>query len=85
MTDVPPVAAPPQTPSNSQHPAKAGPASHGHGPFWMLALGSIGVVFGDIGTSPIYAFRLALAQASAKDGVQADAVMGVELPWPCGR
>ncbi|HEX4095152.1 MAG TPA: KUP/HAK/KT family potassium transporter, partial [Caulobacteraceae bacterium] len=52
-------------------------ARHGHGPFWPLALGSIGVVFGDIGTSPIYAFRLALAQASAHDGVRADAVMGV--------
>jgi KUP system potassium uptake protein len=25
--------------------------------FWALALGSIGVVFGDIGTSPLYAFK----------------------------
>ncbi len=33
--------------------------SHGHagGPIGKLILGSIGVVFGDIGTSPIYAFR----------------------------
>jgi KUP system potassium uptake protein len=55
-------------------PAAAGPA-HPHGKrFWPLALGSIGVVFGDIGTSPLYAFREALKQA---DGVQADAVMGV--------
>lgn len=33
---------------------------HGHGPadsFTKLAVGAIGVVFGDIGTSPIYAFR----------------------------
>src|ERR1700759_153288 len=42
--------------------------------FWPLALGSIGVVFGDIGTSPLYAFREALGQAG---GVRADAVMGV--------
>jgi KUP system potassium uptake protein len=42
----------------------------------MSALGSVGVVFGDIGTSPLYAFRLALKQASA-DGVHRDAVMGV--------
>ena len=28
--------------------------------FWALALGSIGVVFGDIGTSPLYAMREAL-------------------------
>src|SRR6202051_506603 len=25
--------------------------------FWGLTLGSIGVVYGDIGTSPLYAFR----------------------------
>jgi KUP system potassium uptake protein len=31
---------------------------HGHAdPFLKLAVGAIGVVFGDIGTSPIYAFR----------------------------
>ena len=31
----------------------------GHGPpsFWILALGSIGVVYGDIGTSPLYALK----------------------------
>ena len=28
--------------------------------FWALTLGSIGVVFGDIGTSPLYAFREAV-------------------------
>jgi KUP system potassium uptake protein len=32
--------------------------NHGHSdPFAKLAVGAIGVVFGDIGTSPIYAFR----------------------------
>jgi KUP system potassium uptake protein len=33
--------------------------AHGHpsGPLWKLAVGAIGIVFGDIGTSPIYAFR----------------------------
>ncbi|MCF8504639.1 MAG: potassium transporter Kup [Caulobacter sp.] len=38
------------------------PASDGHGAqgFWALAIGSIGVVFGDIGTSPLYAMREAL-------------------------
>jgi KUP system potassium uptake protein len=43
------------------HPAN-GPAAHGHGKegFWALALGSVGVVFGDIGTSPLYAMREAL-------------------------
>ena len=28
-----------------------------HGPLYKLAIGAIGVVYGDIGTSPIYAFR----------------------------
>ena len=51
-------------------------ASHGHGRFWTLALGSIGVVFGDIGTSPLYAFREALGQA-AKDGLERSEVIGV--------
>jgi len=34
-------------------------ASHGHaqGPLYKLVIGAIGIVYGDIGTSPIYAFR----------------------------
>src|ERR1700710_1059718 len=32
--------------------------------FWGLTLGSIGVVFGDIGTSPLYAFREDVAGAA---------------------
>jgi KUP system potassium uptake protein len=36
-------------------------ASHGHahgqGPLYKLAIAAIGIVYGDIGTSPIYAFR----------------------------
>ena len=31
--------------------------SHPRSPQWKLALGATGVVFGDIGTSPLYAFR----------------------------
>jgi KUP system potassium uptake protein len=34
----------------------------------VLMLGALGVVFGDIGTSPIYAFREAL-HSSAGDGI----------------
>jgi KUP system potassium uptake protein len=30
---------------------------HAQGPLYKLAIGAIGIVFGDIGTSPIYAFR----------------------------
>ena len=31
--------------------------------FWALTLGSVGVVYGDIGTSPLYAFREAVSAA----------------------
>ncbi|MDB5681222.1 MAG: trkD, partial [Sphingomonas bacterium] len=41
-----------------------------------LTIGAIGVVFGDIGTSPLYAFREALGQAAA-DGLFADEILGV--------
>ena len=41
-----------------------------------LTLGAIGVVFGDIGTSPLYAFREALAQ-SAAGGIDATEIVGV--------
>jgi KUP system potassium uptake protein len=30
---------------------------HDHGPLYKLVIGAIGIVYGDIGTSPIYAFR----------------------------
>jgi KUP system potassium uptake protein len=40
------------------------PANHEHRRFFALALGSVGVVFGDIGTSPLYALRESLAHVS---------------------
>jgi KUP system potassium uptake protein len=45
---------------------------HGHGPssFWALTLGSIGVVYGDIGTSPLYAFKESIHHV-AQDGTAA--------------
>ena len=45
--------------------------------FWALTLGSIGVVFGDIGTSPLYAFREAVAGASQGQPVTRVIVLGV--------
>ena len=41
-----------------------------------LTVGAIGVVFGDIGTSPLYAFREALGQA-ASDGLEYSEIIGV--------
>jgi KUP system potassium uptake protein len=45
--------------------------------FWALTLGSIGVVFGDIGTSPLYAFREAVAGAAGHEPVTRVIVLGV--------
>jgi KUP system potassium uptake protein len=42
-----------------------------------LAIGSIGVVYGDIGTSPLYAFRVAVTAAVGDGPITADAVLGV--------
>ena len=39
-----------------------GAEPHERDSFAALALGAVGVVFGDIGTSPLYAFREALGQ-----------------------
>ena len=56
--------------------AQARAASHGgeapagsHTSFWPLTLGSIGVVYGDIGTSPLYALREAVAASGGPGGL----------------
>ena len=54
--------------------AHEGPGSTG---FWALTLGSIGVVFGDIGTSPLYAFREAVAGAAQGQPITRIIVLGV--------
>jgi KUP system potassium uptake protein len=46
--------------------------------FWLLTVGSIGVVYGDIGTSPLYALREAVVAAVGSDGAPTRAaVLGV--------
>jgi len=45
--------------------------------FWALTIGSMGVVYGDIGTSPLYAVREAVSAATAGDAGTGDAVLGV--------
>jgi KUP system potassium uptake protein len=59
-------------------------AANGHGNnahstagFKALMLGSIGVVYGDIGTSPLYAFREAVIAATGSGSVNRGAVLGV--------
>ncbi len=51
--------------------------AHSTAGFAALTLGSIGVVYGDIGTSPLYALREAIAAASAGGTPSTLAVMGV--------
>ena len=47
---------------------------HHHGGIIALAIGAVGVVFGDIGTSPIYAFRETFASHHGAPGIQVDPV-----------
>src|SRR6266699_5187939 len=65
-------------------PAAEATAANGHGEahstagFKALMLGSIGDVYGDIGTSPLYALREAVVAASGPAGiVTPQAVLGV--------
>ena len=53
------------------------PGPNSAGSFWALALGSVGVVYGDIGTSPLYAFRVAVKAAAESGEVTRDTVLGV--------
>jgi KUP system potassium uptake protein len=59
MTDS--VTAPTQ---GSDVPANGVGAARSRAGLWGLAVGSIGVVYGDIGTSPLYALRAAVVAAS---------------------
>jgi KUP system potassium uptake protein len=70
--------------SESAVTAAETPAANGHGEthstagFKALMLGSIGVVYGDIGTSPLYALREAIVAASGHAGAASpQAVLGI--------
>lgn len=58
--------------SNSPEPS----SHHAHHSNWFLALGALGVVFGDIGTSPLYALRECFAGAHNL-AVSSENVLGV--------
>src|ERR1700726_2539680 len=65
--------------SAAEMPAANGHANaHSTAGFKALLIGSIGVVYGDIGTSPLYALREAVIAASGPSGiVNPQAVLGV--------
>jgi KUP system potassium uptake protein len=66
------VAPAPETAAAAGHAA-----AHSTASFGALTLGSIGVVYGDIGTSPLYALREAVVAASAGKEASPEAVLGV--------
>ncbi len=79
------IAPPCDPPSGDVSAANAEHVLHGkdkrkrrHAGFWGLALGSTGVVYGDIGTSPLYAFRAALTPLEAR-AREADVIGVVSL------
>src|SRR3981081_1384605 len=70
--------------SESAVTAAETPAANGHGEahstasFAGLLLGSIGVVYGDIGTSPLYALREAIVAATGATGsADTQVVLGI--------
>jgi KUP system potassium uptake protein len=75
MTDS--VTAPVQ---GSDVPASGVGAARSRAGLWGLAVGSIGVVYGDIGTSPLYALREAVIAASGRhpgEALELATVLGV--------
>ena len=56
--------------------AESTPDKQRHAGFWAMALGSIGVVYGDIGTSPLYAMREALIRTQ-EGGIDRGELLGV--------
>jgi hypothetical protein len=63
-----------------------GSTGHTGGAFWALTIGSLGVVYGDIGTSPLYAMREAVNAASPDAGGRGrhagDDLKACSLGWP---
>ena len=57
--------------------ALADAPAQGRSSFWAFTFGSVGVVYGDIGTSPLYAFREAVAAVVGSGTLTRDIVLGV--------
>ncbi|MEA2953262.1 MAG: system potassium uptake protein [Alphaproteobacteria bacterium] len=65
-------------PQGSEMPATGNGEAHARAGFWSLTIGAIGVVYGDIGTSPLYALRESvLAAAGAGNAASEDVVLGI--------
>jgi KUP system potassium uptake protein len=62
------------TQSAPSHVDEEDQGHHVGGPMHKLIIGAIGIVFGDIGTSPIYAFRETFASHHGTPGIKVDPV-----------
>ena len=60
---------------NGASPVPEAGETHPRAGFWTLAIGSIGVVYGDIGTSPLYAFRESILAATSGGGAPSEPVV----------
>ena len=58
--------------SNDAHTERRGSTT-----FWALTLGSIGVVYGDIGTSPLYAMREAVLASGTTVTASPEIILGI--------
>jgi KUP system potassium uptake protein len=73
----------PDSTAHAANPAAAFPAasahSHARGHMAKLTLGSIGVVYGDIGTSPLYALKTALQHGGNASASQSEVIGIISL------
>src|SRR5918997_5297135 len=75
---APAVSAYPEQHPKGPEPAAKDPEHHHRVSFSTLMLGAIGVVYGDIGTSPLYAMRETIAAAAGHGGpVTREIIIGV--------
>jgi len=64
-------------PESGQQPVYADHTGHPPQSMGVLTLGALGVVYGDIGTSPIYAFREALVASASGQIASREDILGV--------
>ncbi len=62
-----------------QPDAQAGPHNHKSSTQASLMLGALGVVYGDIGTSPLYAFKQSIEAAGGVSGVNVLAILSLMI------
>jgi KUP system potassium uptake protein len=72
-----PAASQPADKSDQSHPKNGEQAAHVPQKLGVLTLGALGVVYGDIGTSPIYAFREALVASAGGEVASREDILGV--------